>query len=146
MFPRNIWFVFTPVWFKYTCQQIILIFQVWVKTDLFSKFSLTLIPSEISDNFYFIRCRILSTSDKTLNELKNLTFNNQFLPHPIITDLSDTGTYTKGSLKKQAYTFLDLKLYFLKKLTTSIKMNHNNLYYRCTLIFKSWRLFLFHAK
>lgn len=80
----------------------------------FSKFSLTLIPSEISDNFCFIGCRILSTSDKTLNELKNITFNNKFLPQPIIADLSDTGTQSKGSLNKQAYAFLDLKLHFFQ--------------------------------
>lgn len=53
-----------------------------------------------------------STSAKTLNEVQNLTLNNQFLPHPVITDLSNTGIYSKGSLSKQACAFLDLKLYF----------------------------------
>lgn len=83
-----------------------------VKTDLFSKFGLTRIHSEISDNFCFIWCRISSPSAKTRTELQNLTLNNQFLPHPVITDLSDTGIYSKGSLSKQACAFLDLKLCF----------------------------------
>lgn len=83
-----------------------------VKTDLFSKFSLTQIHSERRDNFYFIWCRISSTSAKTLNELQNFTLNNQFLPHPLITDLSNTGIYSEGSLRKQACAFLDFKLYF----------------------------------
>lgn len=64
-----------------------------VKTDIFNKFSLTQINSEISDNFYFIWCRKLTTSAKSLNELQNLTLNNKFLPHPLITDLSNTGVY-----------------------------------------------------
>lgn len=78
-----------------------------VKTDLFNKFSLTRIHSKISDNFYFIWWRKSSPSAKTLNELQNLTLNNQFLPHPVITDLRDTGIYAKGSLCKQACAFLE---------------------------------------
>lgn len=121
MFPRNIWFVFTPVWFKYMSTDNPHI-PNRVKTDLFSKFGLTQNDSEISDNFYIFWCRIPSTSAKTLNELQNLTVNNQFLPHPLITDLSNTGIYSKGSLSKQNGAFLDLKLYFSENWQQALKL------------------------